>query len=216
MCDSTMYASRHALFVGPGSIPPGLEASLRPIEMVRPAPGLGPRLVGVFDSATTLEHAAELFAVHHVASLAAGPEQPPVEDIWYQPVVLEPRKGRWWVHLPSKEPWRLNWSAVTGLTSVDWRLLGSSELAARALLVQTTTLDRSLFIRSGADDPDAFGLLAEFLEACGQRIRPDARIRSRRVSPEVLGAPILQGDLLPLAVAVVDALDTRAGELPGR
>jgi hypothetical protein len=206
-----MYASKHALFVGPGHVPQELDAA-----QLFPAGGIGtrrsvqaPRLWSSFESAAEAERAAAWLLSRRIESVVAGPEQPPVEDSWHQTRRLTSLGEDFSLTLEGGAAWPLLLGTVAELSSVVWRGIdGSSDLG---VLLRVAKLDRPVFLRSRT-----LGPLGALLEACGRRLRRDARIRHEHLTEASFGDLTLTGDLLPLAVGVVDAIDTRPGELPGR
>ena len=214
-----MYASKHVVFVGPGELPARLEglspggASTPPVE-----PG-APRLLSFFESAADAERMAIRLLRHKLGVVVAGPEQPPADASWDQAKVVEHHGGFWHVTLAHRARQRLDLAAITELISIDWRAF--PEHADKALLFRSSEHERPVFLRAcvlvtglGARLPR--GPLDAFLEACGQHLRQEARIRHRRLTASAFGAPTLLGDLLPLAMGVIDSIDTHPGELPGR
>jgi len=177
-----------------------------------------PRLLSVVESAVEAEHLANELLRLKLGAQVAGPEQPPAEDSWDQALHLGADGRLWWVALAHGGSWRFPLTAIDELTSVDWSAPGFSE---RGVLLRAKALDRSVFLRA-AEHPPTGGshldltLLLAFLEACGLDLPPEARVRHQRLVARNFGAPTLEGDLLPLALGVVDALDDRPGELPHR
>lgn len=216
-----MYASQHVIFVGPGRLPTALEELFVERQGAhRHEHGThAPRLLSFAESAAEAEHLANELLRQKITVLLAGPEQPPAEDSWDQALRLEASDGTWSVTLAHDAHWRFTLAAIDELTSIDWR--EDSELTQHGVLLRAKTLDCPVFLRA-ADHELASGSritlarLETFLHACGRELRREARIRHQRLHASAFGAPTLTGDLLPLAVGVVDAIDTRPGELPGR
>lgn len=213
-----MYASKHALFAEPGLIPQGLDTAQLSSSGARwpRRSAQGPRLWSSFETAAEAERAAAELLVHRVEVVVAGPEQPPVENGWHRVHGLASSGAGFSVTLEGGTTWQLVPSAVDQLSSVDWRDLDG--LADLGVLLRVPELDRPVFFRARRLGTSAAGHdpLRRLLEACGRRLRRDARIRHQRLTEEAFGGLALTGDLLPLAVGVVDAIDSRPGELPGR
>lgn len=216
-----MYASRHVIFVGPGRLPAALEQLLVGRQGVHhhERGTHAPRLLSIAESAAEAEHLANELLRHQITVLLAGPEQPPAEDSWDQALRIDPSDGTWSVTLAHGAHWRFTLAAIDELTSIDWR--EDSELAEHGVLLRSKSLDRPVFLRAAEHEPASesritLARLETFLHACGRELRREARIRHQRLHASAFGAPTLTGDLLPLAVGVVDAIDTRPGELPGR
>jgi hypothetical protein len=207
-----MYASQHCVFVGPGRLPD----ELRTILLVRQgAPQLDlvvnvPRLLSFFDSAVEAERMAGQLQRLRIKALLAGPEQPPAEDAWQKASGLSGAEGRWVVTLAGGPERVLELATISSLAVVEWRPLGAAD---RGVLVRAPLLDRPLFLHAstlGGDRGPFEGLrlLTELLDACEATPATRGLTRRRRLRPEELGAPTLTGDLLPLALAVVDAIDS--------
>lgn len=210
-----MFASKHAVFVGPGQLPEELREVLRRREG-EPPPELtsrAPRLLATFSSAADAERAANEVQRLRIGTLVAGPEQTPVEDSWLVARALDDLAGEWKIETPAGETRALRGRDVVGLSIVDWR--PEKHPADRAVLVKLRETDRPVLLRARALDTvaqteaplDAFRRLNHFIDACVLDMPKDARVRSRRVTDAELGAGELEGDLLPLAVAMVDSLD---------
>jgi hypothetical protein len=206
-----MYASEHCVFVGPGRLP----EELRKVLLVRqgaPQPDLtinAPRLLALFETAVEAERMAGQLQRLRLRTLLAGPEQPPAEDAWLSASALAGEGARWTASLDGGEERALDLGAFTSLAVVEWRPAGGAD---RAVLVRTPALERPLLLRArtlGGRGSAFEGLrrLNELLDACEDDPATRALLRRRRLGPADVGAPTLTGDLLPLALAVVDAVD---------
>jgi len=210
-----MFASKHAVFVGPGKLPEELREKLRRREGEPPpeATGQTPRLLATFPSAADAERAANEVQRLRIGTLVAGPEQTPVEDSWLVARALDEFAGEWKIETPSGEVRTVRGADVVGLSIVDWR--PETQPADRAVLVKLREADRPVLLRARLLDTvaqteaplDAFRRLNHFVDACVLDMPKDARVRSRKVTDVELGVGELEGDLLPLAVAMVDSLD---------
>jgi hypothetical protein len=206
-----MYASEHCVFVGPGRLPD----ELRRVLLVRqgaPQPDLAvntPRLLSFFDTAVEAERMAGQLQRLRLRALMAGPEQPPAEDAWLAAVALEGRSGAWEVTTSAGGTLGFELEALSTISVVEWRPEGGAD---RAVLVRAPDLEQPLFLhalRLGSRGGAFEGLkrLHELLDACEDQPAVRALVRRRRLTPRDVGAPTLTGDLLPLALAVVDAVD---------
>jgi hypothetical protein len=216
-----MYAPRHAVFVGPGKLPAELREVLhRRIGAPQPdIPIQVPRLLALFDSAAEAERVAAQLQRLKLGAVVAGPEQPPSTDGWTVARTLERSDGRWRVTSVTGELLTIDPAEVTGITIVDWRPLDGA--ADRAMLV-TLREGRPVFVRASVlDQVSAHSLplegmqrMSDFLERAGHEFPADLRVRTRRLAQADFQPDELTGDLLPLAVHVVDAVDTLPGQLP--
>jgi hypothetical protein len=201
-----MFASRHAVFVGAGRLP----KELRDVLLARQgAPQAdvalnSVRLLSFFDSAVDAERVSGQVQRLKILALVVGPEQPPADADWIPVAQLTvaddafsmPGLGR-----------TVPFADVSRAAVVDWRVAtGSLE---RAVLVVVG--DQHLFFRASTMEIDravsstaALRVLTSLTEGLS---RAGVELRSRKLTPEEVGAPTLTGDLLPLALAVVDAVD---------
>jgi hypothetical protein len=207
-----MYASQHCVFVGPGRVP----EELRTVLLVRqgaPQPDLAihvPRLLSFFDTAVDAERIAGQLQRLRLKTLMAGPEQPPAEDAWLLATSLEGEGDRWVVGLGAGGDRALDLETLSSLAVVEWRPPGTAD---RAVLVRAPGLERPLFLHARrlatpAAPFEGLRRLNALLDACEDHPGTRGLLRRRRLTPEELGAPTLSGDLLPLALAVVDAVDS--------
>jgi hypothetical protein len=202
-----MYASRHAVFVGSGRLP----KELRDVLLKRqgaPQADLAMnhvRLLSLFDSAADAERISGQVQRLKIGSVVAGPEQPPADADWLKVPQLTVEER--FVTLPTLGR-TLAFVDVNRVSLVDWRMgervdravlltMGAQRFVVRA---STVRVDQQLASSSLA----ALRVLTSLVDGL---VREGVELRSRRLTPEDFGAPELEGDLLPLALAVVDAID---------
>ncbi|MFZ5443493.1 MAG: hypothetical protein ACOZQL_26030 [Myxococcota bacterium] len=217
-----MYAARHALFVGPGKLPD----ELRHVLLKRagePQPDLAiqvPRLLAIFDSAADVERIASQLQRLRLGVAVAGPEQPPAELSWTVATSLELTAQPWRAHVRGGEPVTFSPHDITALTLLDWR--PEEGAPDRALLVSVRDA-RPIMLRASALDSvsrhsvplEGMRAINDFLDAAAAVLTPEVKVRTRRLAEaDFRGDGALEGDLLPLVLAVVDAVDTLPGELP--
>jgi hypothetical protein len=198
-----MFASRHAVFVGAGRLP----KELRDVLLARQgAPQAdvalnSVRLLSFFDSAVDAERVSGQVQRLKILALVVGPEQPPADADWIPVAQLTvaddafsmPGLGR-----------TVPFADVSRAAVVDWRVAtGSLE---RAVLVVVG--DQHLFFRASTMEIDravsstaALRVLTSLTEGLS---RAGVELRSRKLTPEEVGAPTLTGDLLPLPRAGMD------------
>ncbi len=217
-----MFSPKHAVFVGPGRLPQELRDVLLRREG-QPQPDLNvqtPRLLAVFDSAADAERVASQVQRLRIGAMVVGPEQPPIDDAWFLASGFEEFGGTWRIASTSGDHRIIKPSDVVGLSIVDWR--PEPGPVDRAVLVRVRDIDRPIYIRASAvEGPhgdqaphDALRRLNQFIDACSLELAPDAKVRSRRLGPaDLLGG--LEGDVLPLALAMVDQLDLQPASLHG-
>ncbi len=216
-----MHAARHAVFVGPGKLPGELRDVLHR-RAGAPQPDIAiqvPRLLALFDTAAEAERLASQVQRLKLGALVAGPEQPPAEAAWAVARELEFIDGRWRVTSDQGEAQGFLPEAITAVTLVDWRPL--AEAADRAVLL-TLRDTRPVLLRASRLDRvsrqsvplEGMRRISEFLEAAALELATDLRVRSRRLNQADFQPETLTGDLLPLVVGMVDAVDTHPGELP--
>lgn len=216
-----MYAARHAVFVGPGKLPGELRDVLHR-RAGAPQPDIAiqvPRLLALFDSAAEAERVASQLQRLKLGAMVAGPEQPPIETTWAVARSLEFFDGRWRATTEQAESVTIDPDAITAVTQVDWRPVDGP--ADRAVLL-TVRDGRPVLLRASRLDEvskqsvplEGMRRLAEFLEAAALELAPELRVRTRRLSEADFQPELLTGDLLPLLVGMVDAVDTHPGELP--
>jgi hypothetical protein len=210
-----MYAPRHLVFAGQGR----LTEELREVIAKRtgtPQPDLPlrvPRLLGAFDNAAEAERVAAGLQRLKIGSLVAGPEQPAVEAGWMLATGLELFAGRWQVSTSTGETLPLALDQLTAVTIVDWR--PEDQPVDRAVLLKTGSASRPVLLRASAIDSvsplatPGQGLLrlGQLLDDCAIAMPSATRVRRRRLTPEEFELATLNDDALPLAVAVIDALD---------
>ncbi len=202
-----MYASRHAVFVGSGRLP----KELRDVLLKRqgaPQADLAlnhVRLLSLFDSAADAERVSGQVQRLKIGSVVAGPEQPPADTAWVP--VPQLTVDERFATLPTLGR-TLAFVDVNRVTVVDWRAgeridravlltVGSQRFLVRASMLQ---VDRQL----AGSNMAALRVLTSLVDGL---VREGVELRARRLTPDDLGAPDLEGDLLPLALAVVDAID---------
>lgn len=217
-----MYAPRHLVFCGPGKLP----AELREVIAKRTGtphsdlPVMAPRLLGVFESASEAERVAAGLQRLRIGSLVAGPEQPPVEEGWTVARSLELFAERWRVTTVDGVATALELDKLQAITIVDWR--PEDAPVDRAVLLRPRDGGRPVLVRASAIDDvshlatpgRALQLMGQLLDECAGAIPPDTHVRQRKLSPAELEGEQLGIDLLPLAVAMVEALDLHPHELP--
>jgi hypothetical protein len=216
-----VFAPRHLVFCGPGELPAELRAGLPRVAAHRdPGPEPSPRLLGVFDRAADAERAAAALQAHRIDALVAGPEQPPAQEGWASARTLEPFAGRWRVATAEGVTAELQLQRLQAVTVIDWR--PADGVADRAVLLRPSGGERPTFIRASAIDEvsplatPGRGLerIAALLDDAARAAPRELRVRQRTLSPTALGVELPGTDLLPLAVAVVDALDVEPRALP--
>jgi hypothetical protein len=206
-----MFSSRHAVFVGPGVFPPEVREALSRRGVVFEETDV-PRLLAAFESASDAERLAGDLQRAQVSTVVIGPEQPPIEDSWFVATSLDEFNGQWKAVNAAGELKVLSLREVTGVSIVDWK--PTTGLLDRALLVHLPE-SRSVFVRAttidevsaGQTPHEALRRMNLFVDAASLEMPPTARLRSRTMAPEPLQARGLEGDLLPLALAIVDQVD---------
>lgn len=216
-----MYAARHALFVGPGKLPD----ELRQVLLKRagePQPDIAiqvPRLLAILESASEAERLASQLQRLKLGVAVAGPEQPPAELSWTIASGLELSGTPWRVLSQGAEPVSFTPADVTALTLLDWR--PDEGAADRALLISLREAKPVVLRASTLDSVsrhsvplEGIRVINEFLDAAAAVLSPEVKVRTRRLAEADFRGDVLEGDLLPLVLAVVDAVDTLPGELP--
>lgn len=218
-----MYATRHAVFVGPGKLPDELRHVLLKRAQA-PQPDIAiqvPRLLATFESAAEAERISGQVQRLKLGSVVAGPEQPPAEGAWACVTQCVFAFEAWRVTTTLGEQFNLHLDDIRAVSIVDWR--PQTGAADRAVLL-TVREGRPLFLRASALDTvsrqsvplDGIRTLTELLEAAAKVLPADTRVRNRKLVELDLRGPNaeLQGDLLPLAMSMLDAVDSLQGELP--
>lgn len=218
-----MFAPRHTIFIGPGKLPDELRLVLAK-RAGAPQPDIAiqvPRLLATFDNAADAERIASQIQRLKIGVAVAGPEQPPAEGGWAVATSFEFFDKTWRVGTSTGDSQVFAPQDITALTLLDWR--PDEGAADRALLI-TLRDARPVMLRASVLDTvsrqsvpmDGLRRLNEFMDAASLVLTPEVRVRSRRLSEaEFRGtASELTGDLLPLVLAVVDAVDTHPGQLP--
>jgi hypothetical protein len=217
-----MYAPRHLVFCGPGRLPAELRAVIakRTGTPHSDLPVVAPRLLGVFDTAAEAERVAAGLQRLKIGALVAGPEQPAVEDGWTVARTLESFASRWQVTSADGVVSVIEPEHLEAVTVVDWR--PENAPVDRAVLLRPRDGERPIFIRASAiDDVSPLAtpgrglqLIGQLLDDCAGALPQDARVRHRKLTPADLAGDLLGIDLLPLAVAMVEALDTQPWDIP--
>lgn len=231
-----MYAPRHLVFAGQGRLPAELRAviSKRTGAPQPDLPLMAPKLLGLFDNAAEAERVAAGLQRLKIGAAVAGPEQPPADEGWLHAVALELFGGRWHVRGAAGEDVPLSLDLLVAVTILDWRPEGQP--VDRAVLLRFSDSGRPVLARASAIDrvsplsTPALGLqrLGQLLDDCAIAMPTATRVRQRKWSPEEIEAEALGGgDLLPLAIAVIEQIDAQphtlsrplsgvAPPLPGR
>ncbi len=208
-----MFATRHAVFVGPGRLPKELRDVLlrRQGAPQTDLPVNTVRLLAIFDSAVDAERICGQVQRLKIAAVVAGPEQPVAEAAWASVAEFSVDQAGPNLVLPDQTvPLR----EVTRATVIDWR---EGEGLDRGVLLHVGA--RRLFLRSSTMRVDRQTIstpaagLRTLNEVVTELVRLGVPVQTRKLTPEELGAPTLTGDLLPLALAVVDALDQPVASL---
>lgn len=217
-----MYAPRHLVFCGPGRLPAELRAVIakRTGTPQSDLPVMAPRLLGVFESAAEAERVAAGLQRLKIGSLVAGPEQPAVQAGWTVARTLELFAARWRVTTVEGVTTVIEPEHLQAVTVVDWR--PEDAAVDRAVLLRPRDGGRPIFVRASAiDDVSQLAtpgrglqLIGQLLDDCAGAMPQDARARQRKLTPAELESELLGIDLLPLAVAMVEALDAQPWDIP--
>lgn len=218
-----MFAPRHTLFIGPGK----LSDELRHVLAKRagaPPPDVAiqvPRLLAIFGNAADAERIASQVQRLKIGVAVAGPEQPPSEVGWGIATSFEFFDKTWRVGTSIGDMQVFSPSDVTAITLLDWRPdEGAPDRAAlltlrdaRPVMLRASVLDT---VSRQSVPMEGIRRINEFLDAAALVLTPEVRIRSRRLAEaDFRGEGLeLTGDLLPLVLSVVDAVDTHPGQLP--
>ncbi|PZR10201.1 MAG: hypothetical protein DI536_20460 [Archangium gephyra] len=216
-----MFASRHAVFVGPGK----LNDELRLVLAKRagaPQPDVAiqvPRLLATFETAAEAERIASQVQRLKLGGAVAGPEQPPAELSWAVAKTFGFFDKSWRLETANDEVVHFQASDVTAVTLLDWRPdEGAPDRAAlitlregRPVMLRASLLDE---VSRHSAPIEGIRRINEFLDAVALVLTPAARVRSRRLNEADFRGDELAGDLLPLVLAVVDGVDTMPGQLP--
>lgn len=218
-----MFAPRHTLFIGPGKLPDELRLVLAR-RVGSPQPDIAiqvPRLLAIFDNAADAERIANQVQRLKIGVAVAGPEQPPAEVGWAVASSFEFFDQTWRVATSTSDLQVFSPHDITALTLLDWR--PDEGAADRALLI-TLRDARPVMLRASVLDTvsrhsvpmEGIRRLNEFLDAVALVLTPEVKIRSRRLAEADFRGEdkALTGDLLPLVLSVVDAVDTHPGQLP--
>lgn len=218
-----MFAPRHTLFIGPGKLPDELRQVLAK-RANAPQPDIAiqvPRLLAIFENASDAERIASQVQRLKIGVAVAGPEQPPAELGWAIATSFEFFDKTWRVGTTTGETQVFAPQDVTAITLLDWR---PDEGAADRAVLLTIRDARPVMLRASLLDTvsrhsvpmEGIRRLNEFLDAAALVLTPEVKIRSRRLTEgDFRGAGLeLTGDLLPLVLSVVDAVDTLPGQLP--
>ncbi len=216
-----MFASRHAVFIGPGKLNDELrEVLAKRAGALHPDVAIQvPRLLATFDGAADAERIASQVQRMKLGAAVAGPEQPPAELSWNVARKLDASDKGWRLETESGELIRLQTTDVTAVTLLEWR--PEEGAADRAVLVSLRE-QRPVMMRASLLDEvsrqtvplEGLKRINEFLDSVSLVLAQDARVRSRKLNEEDFRGGELTGDLLPLVLAVVDSVDTMPGSLP--
>jgi len=216
-----MFAQRHALFVGPGKLPDELRQVLaKRAHAIAPDIAIQvPRLLAIFDTAAEAERVSSQVQRLKMSVATAGPEQPPAELSWSVARSLTFFGDQWRLETTASEHLAFAPKDITAITLLEWR--PDAGAADRAVLI-TLREQKPVMLRASLLDTVSrhslpmFGLrsINEVLDAASLALTPDVKIRSRKLNEADFRGGELTGDLLPLILAVVDAVDTMPGELP--
>lgn len=217
-----MYAPRHLVFCGPGRLPAELRAVIakRTGTPQSDLPVMAPRLLGVFDSAAEAERVAAGLQRLKIGSLVAGPEQPSAQEGWTVARTLELFASRWRVTTVEGVTTVIEPEQLQAITVVDWR--PEDAAVDRAVLLRPRDGGRPVLVRASTiDDVSPLAtpgrglqLIGQLLDDCAGAMPQDARARQRKLIPAELESELLGVDLLPLAIAMVEALDTQPWDIP--
>jgi hypothetical protein len=217
-----MFAARHAVFVGPGKLPDELRLVLSK-RVGAPQPDIAiqvPRLLAIFDSAADAERVAGQVQRLKIGVAVGGPEQPPPELSWAVARNFSHTDPRWRVEATTGEAFDFSPADITAVTLLDWR---PDEGAADRAVLFTLRDQKPVMLRASALDTvsrhsvpmDGLRRISEVLDAASLVMVPETRVRSRKLNEaDFRGNAALTGDLLPLVLSVVDAVDTAPGTLP--
>ena len=218
-----MYAARHAVFIGPGKLPDELRHVLVKRAQA-PQPDIAiqvPRLLTTFDNAADAERIGSQVQRLKLGAVVAGPEQPPAELSWSLAKQCVFAFDTWRVTTTLEEQFNLNLPDVVAITVLDWR---PDEGAADRAVLLTLREGKPVLLRASTLDTvsrhslpiDGIRVLNEVLDAAANVLTPETRVRTRKLSEADFRGRSgeLTGDLLPLVLAVVDAVDSLPGELP--
>jgi hypothetical protein len=206
-----MFATRHVVFVAPGRVEATLAHRFGIATEDTEGATLAPRLLAQTESAADAERLAGALQSLRHATLVAGPEQPPAEGAWQTVVSLNTSGDTWRLTSTTGLDLEVCWSTLTALTLLE--TAPGPAPADRALLLRFAGIETPVYLRASLLGTGAFRLLADFIDSCAQQLSPRVTLRRRRIDELRLGAAGLDGDLFPLALAVVDELDTATGAL---
>lgn len=216
-----MFASRHAVFIGPGKLNDELRQVLAR-RVAAPQPDVAiqvPRLLATFDSAAEAERIASQVQRLKLGVAVAGPEQPPAELGWSVAKRFGFFDRSWRAVTTNEEVVHFQAGDVTAIALLDWRPdEGAPDRAAlltlregRPVMLRASLLDQ---VSRHSAPLEGIRHINEFLDAAALVLTPETRVRSRRLNESDFRGEELTGDLLPLVLAVVDGVDTVPGTLP--
>ncbi len=216
-----MFAPRHALFVGPGKLPDELREVLAK-RVSAPQPDIAiqvPRLLAIFENASDAERIASQVMRLKLGVAVAGPEQPPAELSWAVARAITCFDDAWRLTTTGGETLGLSPRDISAVTLLDWK--PDEGVVDRAVLL-TLREAKPVMLRASLLDTvsrqsvpiDGLRTLNEVLDAAARVLPPEVKVRSRKLAEADFRGGELTGDLLPLILAVVDAVDTLPGALP--
>lgn len=217
-----MFAVRHAVFVGPGKLPDELRLVLSK-RVGAPQPDIAiqvPRLLAIFDSAADAERVASQVQRLKLGVAVGGPEQPPAELSWAVARNFSTVEPKWKVEATTGETAEFSPTDITAVTVLDWR---PQEGAADRAVLFTLREQKPVMLRASMLDTvsrhsapiDGLRRISDALDAAALVLLPETKVRTRKLEEKEFrgGSNELTGDLLPLVLAVVDAVDTAPGQL---
>lgn len=217
-----MFAVRHAVFVGPGKLPDELRQVLSK-RVSAPQPDIAiqvPRLLAIFESAADAERVASQVQRLKLGVAVSGPEQPPAELSWAVARNVSTTDPRWKLEATTGETMEFAPTDVTAVTVLDWR---PQEGAADRAALFTLREQKPVMLRASLLDSvsrhsvpiDGLRRINDVLDAVALVLPPETKVRSRKLEEKDFRGPggELTGDLLPLVLSVVDAVDTAPGQL---
>jgi hypothetical protein len=180
-----MFAYRHALFVS------------------AEAPQGAPRLFSVFDSALEAEREAAHLSARGLHSVLAGPEQPPAELGWFVATSVRSQDQMFYIESSLGAACTLNPASVDRVSLLTWER--DNGLREKAMLLRLSDGKPVMFRITPTVDAHTFDEVREAVLAEGSA---ELQHRARSLSERDFQGVMLEGDVLPLMLAVMDTLDT--------